>query len=90
MEFSCMMPREPNQDLNGDLSLGNSPHDLACKRECYGLKVGREGVRGVIDSHGDAIYHLELPVRVVEPASLWQIRRENRHYSTLAYAVTFG
>lgn len=31
----------------------------------------------VIRSHGDAIYHLDLPCRVVEPASLWQIRKEN-------------
>ncbi|OBT65406.1 hypothetical protein VE03_06105 [Pseudogymnoascus sp. 23342-1-I1] len=31
----------------------------------------------VIRSHGDAIHYLDLPCRVVEPASLWQIRKEN-------------
>lgn len=46
------------------------------------------GLRGVtqddllntedIQSIGDAIHHLDLPCRVIEPASLWQIRREAR------------
>lgn len=40
------------------------------------LQIKRECIRGVIESHGDAIYHLELPCQVIEPASLWQIRRE--------------
>lgn len=29
-------------------------------------------------SHGDAIYHLNLPCEVIQPASLWQIRMENQ------------
>ncbi|KAK5627325.1 hypothetical protein RRF57_003040 [Xylaria bambusicola] len=29
-----------------------------------------------ITSHGDAVHYLRLPCQVVEPASLWQIRRE--------------
>ncbi|RYC65831.1 hypothetical protein CHU98_g409 [Xylaria longipes] len=40
------------------------------------LQVKWEQVQGVITSHGDAIHHLDLPYRVIEPASLWQIRRE--------------
>jgi hypothetical protein len=40
------------------------------------LQIKQEYVRGVIKSHGDAIYHLELPCQVIDPASLWQIRRE--------------
>ncbi|KAI1651143.1 uncharacterized protein F4817DRAFT_366713 [Daldinia loculata] len=40
------------------------------------LKLKRECIRGVIKSHGDAIYHLEIPCPVIDPASLWQIRRE--------------
>ncbi|KAI1411399.1 hypothetical protein F5Y13DRAFT_200974 [Hypoxylon sp. FL1857] len=40
------------------------------------LQVRQQHVRGVIKSHGDAIYRLELPCQVIEPASLWQIRRE--------------
>ncbi|KAI1122752.1 hypothetical protein F5Y10DRAFT_286855 [Nemania abortiva] len=40
------------------------------------LQIKEERIEGVINSHGDAIYHLRLPCQVVEPASLWQIRRE--------------
>ncbi|KAI0841931.1 hypothetical protein F5Y06DRAFT_306900 [Hypoxylon sp. FL0890] len=40
------------------------------------LRLKQERIRGVIKSHGDAIYQLELPCQVIEPASLWQIRRE--------------
>jgi len=40
------------------------------------LQIKQESIRGVIKSHGDAIYHLELPCQVIDPASLWQIRRE--------------
>lgn len=42
------------------------------------LDVRHEHIREAIGSHGDAIYHLQLPVQVVEPASLWQMRREAR------------
>ncbi|PON23663.1 hypothetical protein TGAM01_v207310 [Trichoderma gamsii] len=42
------------------------------------LDVRNELIREAIGSHGDAIYHLRLPVQVVEPASLWQMRREAR------------
>ena len=40
------------------------------------LQLKHESIREVIRSHGDAIYHLKLPCQVIEPASLWQIRRE--------------
>ncbi|KAJ4267339.1 hypothetical protein NW762_003443 [Fusarium torreyae] len=42
------------------------------------LRVNYEKVEGAkrMKTHGDAIYHLKLPCQVVEPASLWQIRRE--------------
>ncbi|KAL1882517.1 hypothetical protein Plec18167_002933 [Paecilomyces lecythidis] len=30
----------------------------------------------IANSHGDAIYHLKLPREVIDPVSLWQIRRE--------------
>jgi hypothetical protein len=29
-----------------------------------------------ISSHGDTIHHLDLPREVIDPVSLWQIRRE--------------
>ncbi|EKJ79548.1 hypothetical protein FPSE_00233 [Fusarium pseudograminearum CS3096] len=32
----------------------------------------------VIMSHGDSIYHLDLPCEVIQPTSLWQIRMENQ------------
>lgn len=31
---------------------------------------------GVVNSHGDTIHHLDLPPGVIDPVSLWQIRRE--------------
>ncbi|KAI1351299.1 hypothetical protein F5Y01DRAFT_283347 [Xylaria sp. FL0043] len=40
------------------------------------LQIKQEHIGAAINSHGDAIFHLELPCQVVEPASLWQIRRE--------------
>jgi hypothetical protein len=41
------------------------------------LSVEMERVQGVvINSHGDAAYHLRLPGGVIDPASLWQIREE--------------
>ncbi|KAK8065664.1 hypothetical protein PG997_012411 [Apiospora hydei] len=43
---------------------------------CPEVEVKQEDITGVIHSHGDAIYHLKLPCQVIDPASLWQIRRE--------------
>lgn len=48
---------------------------VASKLRCK-LQITQECIRGVINSHGDAIYHLELPCQVIDPRSLWQIRRE--------------
>ena len=50
----------------------------ASKRTLSKLEIKQERIRGVIKSHGDAIYHLGLPCQVIDPASLWQIRREGR------------
>lgn len=44
---------------------------LPCKPQ-----IKQECIRGVIESHGDAIHHLQLPCQVIDPRSLWQIRRE--------------
>jgi hypothetical protein len=49
---------------------------VASERQFGALRVSKEQVRDAIGSHGDAIHCLSLPVRVVTPASLWQIRRE--------------
>ncbi|KAH8598429.1 hypothetical protein B0O99DRAFT_538530 [Bisporella sp. PMI_857] len=44
--------------------------------DSYHLRIKNERVQGFINSHGDAIHHLHLPARVIDPASLWQIRQE--------------
>jgi hypothetical protein len=49
---------------------------VAFGRHPCALRVEKEQVDGVIESHGDAISRLGLPCQVVAPASLWQIRRE--------------
>jgi hypothetical protein len=41
------------------------------------LRVRTERVQEIIRSHGDAIFHLNLPCQVIEPTSLWQIRVED-------------
>jgi len=41
------------------------------------LRVMHERLRETIRSHGDAIFHLNLPCQVIEPTSLWQIRMED-------------
>ncbi|PQE31710.1 Oxoglutarate iron-dependent oxygenase protein [Rutstroemia sp. NJR-2017a WRK4] len=42
------------------------------------LRVEKELLNSdIIRSHGDAIHHLRLPQRVIDPESLWQIRREH-------------
>jgi hypothetical protein len=40
------------------------------------IRIENERVQGVINSHGDAIYHLRLPGGVIDPVSLHQIRQE--------------
>ncbi|KAF5705620.1 hypothetical protein FMUND_12060 [Fusarium mundagurra] len=41
------------------------------------LRITHEQLRETIRSHGDAIFHLNLPCQVIEPTSLWQIRMED-------------
>lgn len=40
------------------------------------LRIKNERVQGVINSHGDAVYHLRLPGGVLDPVSMQQIRQE--------------
>ena len=44
--------------------------------DSYHLRVENERVQGVINSHGDAVYHLRLPGGVIDPVSMQQIRQE--------------
>ncbi|KAF4943962.1 hypothetical protein FGADI_13043 [Fusarium gaditjirri] len=46
------------------------------KCESHKLLCRIERVEGEIISHGDAIHHLRLPDGVIDPTSLWQIRKE--------------
>jgi hypothetical protein len=46
------------------------------------LRIEKQQIHDAIGCHGDAIHYLDLPCRVVEPASLWQIRQENAHHTT--------
>ncbi|KAF5539889.1 hypothetical protein FMEXI_8747 [Fusarium mexicanum] len=41
------------------------------------LRLRHERFHETIRSHGDAIFHLNLPCQVIEPTSLWQIRVED-------------
>lgn len=52
--------------------------EVASKFQLFGLRIKTQRVQACIDSHGDAIYHLNLPPGIVDPVSLWQIRREGR------------
>lgn len=44
------------------------------------LGVRKEHIGEWIGSHADAISYLRLPLQVVEPESLWQMRRETRSF----------
>ncbi|KKP06624.1 hypothetical protein THAR02_01221 [Trichoderma harzianum] len=51
---------------------------VASKRRMHRseLQLKQEDIKAAIRCPGDAIYHLKLPCQVIEPTSLWQIRRE--------------
>ncbi|KAL7795950.1 hypothetical protein V8C37DRAFT_408451 [Trichoderma ceciliae] len=49
---------------------------VALKFASAELHINQQRVQKDIASHGDAIYYLDLPCRVIDPVSLWQIRRE--------------
>lgn len=51
---------------------------VTSQRHSRALRVDNQEIHGLIQSHGDAIYHLDLPYQVVSPVSLPQIRREGR------------
>ncbi|KAL7803478.1 hypothetical protein V8C44DRAFT_353123 [Trichoderma aethiopicum] len=49
---------------------------VAARRKFSRLQIRQQRIFRYISSHGDAVHRLELPCQVVEPASVWQIRRE--------------
>jgi hypothetical protein len=50
--------------------------EVASKFHSTHLRVNQQQMQDYIGCHGDAIQSLELPYRVVDPISLWQIRSE--------------
>ncbi|KAK4073444.1 uncharacterized protein Triagg1_5270 [Trichoderma aggressivum f. europaeum] len=51
-------------------------NSVASTRSWHETEIHQERVLGAVNCVGDAIHHLRLPCQVVEPASLWQMRRE--------------
>ena len=52
---------------------------VAAKYTLFELRVEKQKLRrDKISSHGEAIHYLDLPPGVIDPVSLWQIRREGR------------
>ncbi|KAL7815586.1 hypothetical protein V8C26DRAFT_435735 [Trichoderma gracile] len=64
------------------LALGEDPlvirewRLVAARLRFPALRIKQQRIHREVSSHGDAVYRLKLPCQVVEPASLWQIRRE--------------
>ncbi|KAL7915030.1 hypothetical protein GGI35DRAFT_167444 [Trichoderma velutinum] len=67
-------------DLKLTPSMVKSWQLVASKRHMYRseLQLKQDRIEAVLNCPGDAIYHLKLPCQVIEPASLWQMRREAR------------
>ncbi|PKK40878.1 hypothetical protein CI102_15367 [Trichoderma harzianum] len=51
-------------------------NSVALTRSWREIEIYQERIGSEVNCVGDAIRHLKLPCRVVEPASLWQMRRE--------------
>lgn len=49
---------------------------VASQAGCVALLVKKERIEERITGHADAIVHLNLPCKVVEPVSLWQVQKE--------------
>lgn len=65
-----------DMDLNhypGVITAWNKVGFKALHRDIH---VFQDLIQERIESHGDAIHHLRLPCTVIDPVSLWQIRRE--------------
>ncbi|OBS28215.1 hypothetical protein FPOA_02156 [Fusarium poae] len=62
-------------DLKISMDVLEAWQDVA-KIHSLELRVGHERIKELINNYGDAIYHLNLPCKVVEPTSLWQMRIE--------------
>ncbi|KAL7955683.1 hypothetical protein V8C34DRAFT_316230 [Trichoderma compactum] len=63
-------------DLNHYPRVITAWNDVGFKAIQRDVHVRLELMREVIESHGDAIHYLRLPCTVIDPVSLWQIRRE--------------
>ncbi|RGP77289.1 hypothetical protein FLONG3_4587 [Fusarium longipes] len=45
--------------------------------QSWDLRSEFEHIQKTIKNHGDALHYLNLPCKVIEPTSLWQIRKES-------------
>ncbi|KAL4878076.1 hypothetical protein BJY04DRAFT_221433 [Aspergillus karnatakaensis] len=73
----CSLTWRATWEVNLDAELVGLWEDVALKSGVAELEVKYVKLSaGDIQSHGDAIHHLELPEGVIDPVSLWQIRQE--------------
>lgn len=73
----CPITWRGTWDLKPESCVVQAWERVASKYSVYSVWVESQLLRrGTISSHGDAIHQLDLPSGVVDPVSLWQIRRE--------------
>lgn len=65
-----------NLELSVDLVQSWYKASVQVAPESLWIWVQSQQIEEVISSHGDAIYHLRLPSRVIDSVSLRQIRKE--------------
>ncbi|OPB41505.1 hypothetical protein A0O28_0082250 [Trichoderma guizhouense] len=63
-------------DLEMSSKVVEAWNSVALTRSWREIEIYQERIESDVNCVGDAIHHLKLPCRVVEPASLWQMRRE--------------
>lgn len=63
-------------DLNHYPGVTTAWNNVSFKALHRDLHVSQDVIQEAIESHGDAIHYLRLPCTVIDPVSLWQIRRE--------------
>ncbi|KAG7106846.1 hypothetical protein HYQ44_013824 [Verticillium longisporum] len=76
MEGCAIITWRSTWDLEISRRVEEGWEPLASRIHSCSLRTRKERIHGQVASHGDAIHLLDLPCQVVEPASLWQIRRE--------------
>ncbi|KAL6829150.1 hypothetical protein J3E69DRAFT_379747 [Trichoderma sp. SZMC 28015] len=65
-----------HMDLNHYPGVIRAWNNVGFKALHRDIHVSQDVIQEVIESHGDAIHYLRLPCTVIDPVSLWQIRKE--------------